>query len=198
MKKAFPVYLVLLVLLPVWQMVQAQAVLTHGKAYRFETEPVDPADAFRGRYIALGFKAAQTEVERDFNADYGRKFYAVLGVDENGFGKIERLESRKPSSGDYVKVRGLYLQTEDCAAPSPDKEPPVCRPLEKPWFRVQFPWDRFYMNEKAAPKAEEAYREALGNQKKTWAVIRVRGGASAVENVYLDGQPIQSYLSKET
>lgn len=197
MKKAFPVYLMLLVLLPVWQMVQAQAVLTQGKAYRFETEPVDPADAFRGRYIALGFKAAQTEVERDFNADYGRKFYAVLGVDENGFGKIERLESRKPSGEDYVKVRGLYLQTEDCAIPAPDREPPACLPLEKPLFRVQFPWDRFYMNEKAAPKAEEAYRKAPGNQKKTWAVIRVRGDASVVENVYLGGQPIQNAVLKD-
>lgn len=198
MKKAFPFYLALLVILPVWQMLQAQAVMTQGKAYRFETQPVDPADAFRGRYIALGFKAAQTEVERDFSADYGRKFYAVLGVDANGFGKIERLEIRKPSAGDYVKVRGLYLQTEDCAVPSPDREPPVCLPLEKPLFRVQFPWDRFYMNEKAAPKAEEAYREAPGSQKKTWAVIRVLGDASAVESVYLGGQPIQSYLSKES
>lgn len=191
MKKTFPVYLALLVLLPLWQMVQAQAVLTQGKAYRFETEPVDPADAFRGRYIALGFKAARAEVEKGFNPDYGRSFYAVLGVDENGFGKIERLESRKPSSGDYVRVRGLYLQMEDCGVSMPEREPPVCRPLDKPLFQVQFPWDRFYMNEKAAPKAEEVYREALGSQKKNWAVIRVRGGKSAVEGVYLDGQPIQ-------
>lgn len=190
MKKGFVFYLAALLLLPVWQMVQAQAVWTHGTVYRFETEPVDPADAFRGRYIALAFKAARVEVEKGFNPDFGRKLYAVLGVDAAGFGKIERLEAKKPSAGDFVKVRGLYLQTEDCGIPVPAKEPPICQPLEKPVFRVEFPWDRFYMNEKAAPKAEEVYRSAQGTSKKAWAVIRVRGGASAVEGVMLEGKPL--------
>lgn len=41
---------------PASMIVQRETVLTQGRVYKFKTAPVDPVDAFRGRYVALRFE----------------------------------------------------------------------------------------------------------------------------------------------
>src|SRR5205085_8475834 len=43
--------------------------LRKGSVWKFRTAPVDPVDAFRGRYVALQFEVETQEVTRPANAE---------------------------------------------------------------------------------------------------------------------------------
>ena len=66
---------------------EQQKTIKGGKAFRFETAPVDPNDPFRGKYITLEFTA------EDFHSEYvagypeSGKVFVLLGEDEKGQGK---------------------------------------------------------------------------------------------------------------
>ena len=88
---------------------QQQKTITQGKAYRFETAPVDPNDPFRGKYITLRFTAEDYSPE-DWDAIPSRgKINVLLGEDENGLAKVIGLQEFKPEAGvDYFKAEIDY------------------------------------------------------------------------------------------
>ena len=60
---------------------------------------------------------------------------------------------------------------------------------------VVLPLDRFYMNEKMAPRAEQAYRENSRTANHNAHIrVRVRHGDAVIEDLVLDGKPIREYL----
>ena len=62
---------------PLSMIFRSERVLSGGQAFKFKTAPVDPVDAFRGRYIALNFDvAAPIEPGRDVRIN--SEVYAVL------------------------------------------------------------------------------------------------------------------------
>ncbi len=83
----------------VWKRVRT---LREGRVWKFKTEPVDPIDVVRGRYIALGFTAATVPADVPSpNLQNQNIVYAVLREDTDGFAAIERL-SPTPVAGDNV------------------------------------------------------------------------------------------------
>jgi hypothetical protein len=63
------------------------------------------------------------------------------------------------------------------------------------YVSVSVPFDQFFMNEKLAPKAEQAYRN-LNRRGGTnvWAVVRVLEGKGVIENLMFDGVPAAEYV----
>src|SRR5205085_5927957 len=67
--------------------------LAYGRVWKFKTEPVDPIDAFRGRYIALRFAAEkaweqptpQSEIKPE------TEVYATLKEDADGFAQVDNI-----------------------------------------------------------------------------------------------------------
>ena len=151
--------------------------LAHGRVWKFKTAPVDPEDIVRGRYVALRFAAAtilsHDEAYQKFAA--GTKVYFVLKEDADGFAKIERI-SEKPLSGDNVIIGEIsyFLDEEE---------------------GVIFPFNRFWVTEKDAPAAEKAYREnSRRGKENAYVTVRVRDGDAALEQLYIDNQPLRDYL----
>lgn len=62
LKRWTPRLLVLLCVIqlavPAFMIVRREHALSMGRAFKFRTAPVDPYDAYRGRYVALNFEAA--------------------------------------------------------------------------------------------------------------------------------------------
>lgn len=156
----------------IWQHSNA---LRHGRVYRFATRPVDPYDAFRGRYVALGF--AIEEVPRAMApwAASDEAVYVRVVEDERQFAKIAEV-SRERLRGDGVfRARVTYAYSDP--------------------IRLQFPFDRFYMEETAAPKAETAYAEhSRREQQDAYVAVRIKDGVAAIEELYVDGKPIREFL----
>jgi len=161
---------------PGWMIYEQEQTLRLGKEYKFQTEPVDPYDLFRGRYVALRFKAEQVDqgAQKMGNDEfpYGTKVYVAVKTNTEGFAEVERV-SRTPLSGDNVFQATIQY----------------CN-------RLNFPFSRYYMEESRAPQAEDAYRTAnrRNSKQQTWAVVRVWNGNAALADLVIDGQPIHDYL----
>jgi uncharacterized membrane-anchored protein len=149
-----------------------QRALSEGRAFKFKTAPVDPEDAFRGRYVALRFEEQQAPWKDKEPATNGQKVYAVIETGTNGFARIAWATAQQPTGGDYIQTHVSWVEP-------------------KGEVHLSFPFDRFYMEESLAPNAEKAYREHnRRTQQDAYAVVRVLDGLGVIENLYVGGKPI--------
>jgi len=157
-----------------------ETVLANGKVFKFKTRPVDPCDAFRGRYVALGFIWESAPlIDRRRDPESGESMFALVENDANGFARIKGLTFERPSKDDYFGIEVRYCQ-------SPTN------------VLIQLPFDRYYMNEKLAPTAETAYRKhsQRGGRQDAYATVRVHNGRAVIEDLYVADKPIREFLKQ--
>jgi len=152
--------------------------LAHGRVWKFKTEPIDPEDAVRGRYISLRFAAESFSAPAPAKSDQiepGITVYVVLKEDANGFAQVDHVSPTELKGDNVVKARSGYWSDNS--------------------QRVWFPFDKFWVTEKRAPAAEQAYREnSRRGQQNAFVTVRVRDGDAALEQLYIDNQPLADYL----
>ncbi len=170
MKKLILSALVILILaqilVPVYMIANKYDTLRSGIEYKFRVEPVDPYDAFRGRYLVISL----TDINRaSINGKGGAKKYAVIKNNADGFADIDSFSDQKPDGVDFVKGKIQYGS-----------------------FRL--PIDRYYMDEKLAPKAETIYRE---NRQEAYVTVRVKNGNVVVSGLFINGIAIEEYVKQQ-
>jgi hypothetical protein len=157
-----------------WGRVQT---LAHGRVWKFKTAPVDPEDAVRGRYVMLRFDAEDfTQAEQLKSAD---SIYAILKEGADGFAQVDHLSFSPVPADSAMKVEaGGWWQERQ---------------------HIVFPFRYFWLTEKNAPVAEQAYRDnSRRGQQNAYVTIRIRNGDAALEQLYLDNQPLADYLRART
>lgn len=147
-------------------------ILQAGQPFYWQTTPVDPADAFKGRYIDLNFKAAAGPVAPGSVLHYGQTAYALIAQDQAGRAVISQVSATQPPNQPYVKVKINYIEENTIA-------------------HVHLPFKRYYLPEALAPAAEAAYQKNTDN---TVAVIRLQDGYGVIEQVYIGDQTLADYL----
>lgn len=158
---------------PGWMIFEQEQTLRLGTEYKFQTEPVDPYDIFRGRYVALRFTAENVKQKLgDAEIPHGTKVYVAVKNSDAGFAEVDRV-SRTPLEGNNVFQATVRYGSS-----------------------LDFPFKRYYMEETRAPAAEAAYRRAntRNSKQQTWAVVRLRNGKATLADLFIDGQPIRDYL----
>lgn len=158
-------------------------ILHTGTIYKLRTAPVDPYDAFRGRYVALNYSNTIASLKQGQKLEKGAPAYVTLQKDADGFAQFEEISGVPPFKGDYLRV--AYLGQSGNA--------------NNIHFRL--PFDRFFMEETKAPQAEEAYRK-YGNRRgqkidDTYVILRVKGGRGVIEDLYIKDKPIRDFLAEE-
>lgn len=158
---------------PASMVLDREEILENGKTFRFRTAPVDPNDPFRGKYIILGFTDNSFNMPGETDTSYDQDVYVRLAEDEAGFAVINQLSFETlPPNGDFVKAKLSSWNVND----------------DTTTFFVQYPFDRFYLEEYKAPKAEELYIESQRDSlKTTWAVVKIKDGNAVLEDVMIDG-----------
>jgi hypothetical protein len=150
-----------------------QQTLREGRLWKFRTAPVDPVDAFRGRYLTLRFAAE--EIERAEPLPTGEPLYVTLKEDAEGFAVIDGASSVRVTGDNVLQVEN-YGYYEKKA-------------------RVGFSFDQFWVNEADAPAAERAYMAfSRGEQADAYVTVRIRNGDAAIEELYLAGKPLREFL----
>jgi len=155
-----------------------ESVLRLGKPYKFRVAPVDPYDAFRGRYVALGFARTQAPAAPGMENQRGPAWARVV-EEPDGFAGFAEVAPKPAAEGDWIKVMISYAYRGTAN------------------FRL--PFDRFYMEESAAPEAERALWRRSWRQRtsqEAYVVVRIRGGRAVVEQLFLAGVPIAEYLKQ--
>jgi len=159
---------------PVSMILRRETVLRQGAVYRFRTRPVDPYDAFRGRYVALGFEQNSVPVPNAGEYRRGRWVYVSLEADSDGAARLAGISLSRPAAGDYLKTRVQYVTGGSSNVV------------------VKMPFDRYYMNENDAPAAEAAYNAASrrAGAKTAFAVVRVQKGMAVLEELLFQCGPV--------
>jgi uncharacterized membrane-anchored protein len=154
----------------VWGRVQT---LAHGRVWKLKTAPIDPEDAVRGRYVMLRFAAedfTQPEQLKSINS-----IYAILKEGADGFAEVDHLSFSAVPGDSAMKVQlgGWWDERQ----------------------HIVFPFRYFWVTEKSAPEAEKAYREnSRHGQQNAFVTVRIRNGDAALEQLYIDNQPLADYL----
>lgn len=168
-------------LVPLQMIRGSQVTLSTGNEYKFKLAPVDPEDPFRGKYLNLSFEADQVKVIPPPQWSPGDKGFAILEEDDKGFARIRELVMDKPAAdSNFIRVKVQNVVGED--------------PMT---VYVQYPFDRYYINERMARPIEEMIFE---NQSDTtrlnYALVRVNSGQAALEKLYLDDIPLEEWYKR--
>ena len=161
--------------------VKSELALRTGEAFRFRIQPVDPVDAFRGRYVAIRFAVNNATIADGTVVRPRKKVFVPIEVDADGFASLGRADIDPPADGAYLRLRAGVV--------TPDEEgnQQVC---------VQMPFRRFYMDEDKAPKAERAVWGGRRGQREASVSVRIRHGVGVIEELYIDDTPIHQWLAE--
>lgn len=150
----------------------------HGTEYKFRTQPIDPTDPFRGKYITLNFDDVVHVKDTAWARD--RDAYIYIANDADGFAKVTNVSySPIDSKKDYFRAK---VWSHDGMV------------------NIDFPFDRYYMEEGKAYEAELAYREYSRDdslKKPAYAVVAVKDGHSVLKDVIVDDKPIREYVLEQ-
>lgn len=161
---------------PASMILKRERTLAHGQTFKFRTAPVDPYDAFRGRFVALGFDQNSVVAPPGHDFARGQTVHVLLAEDADGFATLGELRRERPDAAPYLTTKILYVGGDV--------------------VHLRLPFDRFYMDEDAAPAAERAYRQnSASSNRNAYVQVRIEKGFAVLEDLYVDGTPIRNYLA---
>ncbi|MBC8005575.1 MAG: GDYXXLXY domain-containing protein [Verrucomicrobia bacterium] len=168
--------------IPVKMIWDREEILDTGTLYKFRTAPVDPNDPFRGKYIALTFRENTVEVNDGEEWIDGEPIYLTLTTDSNGFAKIDFVSKEMPSGQpNVIRAKVRYVMDE-----KPRK------------VVIDYPFDRFYMEESKALEAEILYRQLQADTNRvTYALVSIKNGEAVLSDVQIDGTSIIERVNKQ-
>lgn len=154
----------------------------NGKEYKFKTAPIDPNDPFRGKYITLTFEENIYNIEDEMEWTRGEEVYVLLTTNASGFAKIDSVTKQTPdNSSDFVKAKVWFLSGNG-----------------ENKLTIDYPFNRFYMEESKAYDAEVTYRESqIDSTKTAYALVSIKNGDAVLKDVLIDGVPIKEIVKKE-
>ncbi len=160
-------------IIPLSMIIKRESVLKNGKQFKFKTAPVDPYDAFRGRYVALRIAEDNVPAPRGILLSNGQSICAHIAVDEQGFAKLTTVTTSKLQGVSYIQAK-------------------VMRYVSANKVQLDLPIDRYYMEEKSAPEAERIYRQHISRDKQdAYVLVRVKDGFAVIEALYVGGKRIE-------
>lgn len=193
MKKPSLIALILLIAVQLavpFSMIQKkESILRNGEVFRFKTRPIDPADPFQGRYVRLWFQDDYIPWMKDHEHDLKRNepIFAIIEVDNDGFVYFTDWSRERPATGHYLKTRYTGAR-RDWNSQN--------RTSDYRGLRVALEFNRFYMDEAKAPRAEKLAREATRNTN-CWASVRIFEGEPALEDVFAEGQSLRDLAAEK-
>lgn len=157
----------------------SEHVISEGKQYKFKTQPVDPSDPFRGKYITLNFEANTITLSDSADWQRGEEVFVTFTADSLGFAKAEAISRDEPASGYYLRTTVNYT---------------AYRP-----FKVFFtlPFDRFYLEESKASQAEQLYWKAQRDSAQVaYGVVSLGSGTAVLRDVMINDKSIVDVINE--
>jgi len=178
----FIVVVLMQLFIPAQMILNQESILKTGKAYKFKTQPVDPSDPFKGKYINLNYDINSFKTN-DSLWEQNEPIYVYLETDSLGYAKIDDVSKDVlfENKNDYVRVKTGYYDNYSKN------------------LIIQFPFNKYYMEETKAYDAEVAVRnrqrDSMPNN--TFALVYVKDGEAVLSDVIIDDISIKDYVEKE-
>jgi uncharacterized membrane-anchored protein len=179
MKKTTLLVLVLMIAaqiaVPFYIINRKESILRNGTVFKFMTQPVDPSDALRGKYITLQFKATTFEpAGKPVKFEDEENVFAEITTDSAGYARIGNITKEAPAhTRNFIAVK--IAGSNSFFTDSNSNEETI---------RIDYPFDRFYLDEYKAPRAEKMYNEA-NREENAYALVTVYGGKAVITDVMI-------------
>ena len=155
-----------------------ESILKNGKAFKFRTQPIDPSDPYRGKYVTLRYDI-NSALSNDSIWQRHQDVYVYLEADSLGFAKLVEV-SKEPlvSENDFVIAQMNWHDKFNSK------------------ITFSLPFNRFYMEESKAQPAENAFRiaqtDSLPNN--TYALVYIKDGEAVLEDVLINEISLADYV----
>ncbi len=161
---------------PLSQIWTHEQVLTKGTLIKLKCSAPDPYDPLRGRFLAVRPEQTTASLPSGIEIKPGTLVYVTLSPGADGTSTITDLSIEPPVQGTYLRVRAQYVYEKEVS--------------------ITWPFDRFYINEKLAPEADQWFAENIRSDKGIIAVVRVHQGRAVLADLSLDGKPFREILKE--
>jgi len=161
-------------LIPISGIMQHEQTLAKGTLFKLKCSAPDPYDPLRGRFLAVRPEQREVTVPAGLKLQNGMHFYATLTTATDGLACITSLSLTPPTSGDFIRLKSGYVYSEKT--------------------HIEWPFDRFYINEKLAPEADKWFTENIRSAKGILAEVRVLNGRAVLADLSFDGKPLREIL----
>ena len=155
---------------------QHEQTLDKGTLFKLKCSAPDPYDPLRGRFLAVRPEQREVTVPAGLKLQKGMQVYATLTTATDGLASITSLSLTPPTSGAFIRLKSGYVNSEKT--------------------QIQWPFDRFYINEKLAPEADKWFTENIRNAKGIIAEVRVLKGRAVLADLSFDGRPFREILKE--
>lgn len=185
MKKLIIVFFALMCLaqwfVPGQMIYDQEKVISEGKIFKFKTAPVDPSDPFRGKYVTLNFEANSIGIVNPDEWQNAEDVYVSI-EESGGFARISTVSMYEPEGTDYIKAKIDEVT---------DYTPYT--------LRVDYPFERFYVEESKAAEAERLYwrskrgstdTSTFDSTRVTYALVSVKKGKATLLDVMINDRSI--------
>ena len=173
-------------LLPLSGIWQHERVIARGTTVRIECVAPDPYDPLRGRYLAVrpaGSRVPKPEGMTEGMAERDAvPVWATLVAGEDGLSRIESLSLEPVSGPTVIRLVAKWPHWDG----SPRRETVF----------VEWPFDRFYLNERLAPDADKLVAERFRDGKRTVAEVRLLDGQAVLTDILLDGVSVRELVKQ--
>ena len=161
---------------------------TKGIALRFPVTVYDPYDPMRGRYVRLSLITGRNLVlpNRNRNLDfrYRQKVFAVLDTRSESPKIVDLVADRKKVPPGAFFLPAQYLGSVR------DYDAKTRKRLNTWKHQVRLPFERFYLNEHKAPKAEKLLQKR-GSEAELLVIV-FPDGVYQVQDLFINGSSVRS------
>ena len=162
-----------------FQIMNYEKILKEGESFYFKVLPLDPYDPFRGRYVTLRFenatKAPLAQGQNKKNQSLG---YAILEHQEK-LDRVKEITFVKPKEGSFLEVNINENRQKNASST----------------VYFSLPYDRFYMREDVAPKAEKVLGLRSGIEVK--AKLKVLNGKGVIEELLVGEISLSEFVHSQ-
>ncbi len=109
----------------------------------------------------------------------GEIVYALLTTDNEGYAKIQSVSKEPPTDKqDFLKTKVSYISSNGSNQ-----------------LTIDYPFNRYYMEESKAYDAELTYRESqLDSNQIAYALVNIKEGEAVLKDVLINGIPIREIV----
>ena len=165
--------------LPLIQIRQHETVLAKGTLVKLRCTAPDPYDPLRGRYLRVSLQPEEVASSAGEKFADGSSIYVQLVEGSDGISTVGQAAAMSTSDGVWAKVVARYNYGD--------------------FVRIDWPIDRFYVNEAIAPAADDWMSDNLRNREAPiLAELRILDGQMVIEDLSLDGKSFRDILREKT
>ncbi|MBT8219133.1 MAG: GDYXXLXY domain-containing protein [Bacteroidia bacterium] len=173
-KIIFSIYAVGLLAFPLMTVWNQQSIFDDGSIYKFKCAPIDPNDIFRGKYVQLGFDNNFIP-KSTLSIDIGQTVYGRIAIDQAGYAFVTEIANVPFGKETYLELQNVQDQGDI--------------------IRFDYPFNRLYMNEEKAPKAEELFRDELSNtDAEIYARVYITEGRFLLDDVFVNEMTLKQLV----